>query len=88
MIRGTQKRMIVVKTADSSCFEEAYFLIRRDCSAGGGDMVDEANRIVEQLEGGVADKRSRKIRVLRGVALFVCGCGIGAALTAILMLLI
>ena len=55
MLRGSQKRMIVVRTRDSRVFEEAYFVMRRDADRAGTrkqdtdelDMLWEANRILE-----------------------------------------
>lgn len=55
MLRGSQKKMIVVRTRDSRLFEEAYFVMRRDADRGvtGAkdadelDMLWEANRILE-----------------------------------------
>ena len=51
MLKGAQKRMIVVKTADSRLFEEAYFVMRADTSPSGEDMVYEANKIIENCGG-------------------------------------
>lgn len=55
MLRGSQKRMIVVRTRDSRVFEEAYFVMRRGADKPGIqnsdadelDMLWEANRILE-----------------------------------------
>ena len=55
MLRGSQKRMIVVRTRDSRVFEEAYFVMRRGAEKTGVrnadadelDMLWEANRILE-----------------------------------------
>lgn len=51
MIRGAQKRMIVLRTRDSRVFEEAYFVMRRETDGDGTseqDMIREANRILER----------------------------------------
>lgn len=88
MIRGTQKRMVVVKTAESKCFEEAYFVVRRECPTGRDDMIGEANKIIEQLECGKRNAREERSGVFRNVALLVCGGGVGAMLTAILSLVV
>ena len=88
MIRGTQKRMIVVKTTDSDCFEEAYFVVRREYSAGGGDMVNEANRLLSRLEGDKNGKLKGKQDRLKSIALFLVGCGVGAIFSALLSLVV
>ena len=66
MLRGAEKRMIVVRTKDSRLFEEAYFVIRRGVDEGEGrpsenDMVREATRIVSQNSAAypAARRRSR-----------------------------
>lgn len=61
MIKGAQKKMVVVRTHDSKIFAEAYFVMRRDTSDGmrgdndsdngngnDNDIVAEANRIIRQ----------------------------------------
>ena len=58
MIRGAQKKMIVMKTSNSAVFEEAYFVLRRESGDFNEDMVREANRIIE--EGGGKIKPPRK----------------------------
>ena len=51
MIKGAQKKIVVVRTRESRFFEEAYFVMRRDippvCQENS-DIVAEANRIVRQ----------------------------------------
>ena len=48
-LRGCHKRMICIKSADSALFCEAFFVLREDCPmAGEGDMINEANRILEE----------------------------------------
>ena len=79
MIKGAQRRVIVVKMADSRVFEEAYFVMRGEQTACGGDMVAEANRIIEE-NLPVAQKK-RKIsprRLLFAAACFMGGTATGA----------
>lgn len=49
MLKGAQKRMIVVRTRDSQLFEEAYFVMRSNENSlcGHADMMTEAHRILE-----------------------------------------
>jgi hypothetical protein len=88
MIKGAQRQMIVVKTADSSLFEEAYFVVRREYRGDGGDMVAEANRLIESCGG----RRSGGMRRLRGVFLsagiFLCGALIGGGIVGALWALL
>ena len=63
MLKGAQKRMVVVKTQDSRIFEEAYFVMRTDSAATGEDMVSEANRIIESC----CEKRRERTRKINSV---------------------
>lgn len=50
-MKGYEKKVFFLKNTGSSIFEEAIFLVRGDgaVSFGGeGDMIAEANRIIEQ----------------------------------------
>ena len=53
MIKGIQKNMIWVQTPKSTCFEEAYFVVRRElCTERqkGNEMLREAHRILAEHE--------------------------------------
>ena len=85
MIKGAQKRMIVVKTADSPIFEEVYFVMRRDAKSGGGDMVSEANRIIGNcgLKKGKSQKRKLK-QCFFILGSFVGGSAVGGAVVGLI----
>lgn len=51
MIKGCQKKMVIVKNISSDIFDEAYFILKDDGkydSVKNDDMISEANRIVSQ----------------------------------------
>lgn len=84
MIRGAQKKMIVVRTHNSRMFEEAYFVMRQnaDTPDGGNDILREANRILEGNLSGCGQERRAKARRrqrLERLLLFLSGliCGGG-----------
>lgn len=87
MIKGAQKRMIVVRTADSTIFEEAYFVMRGGEKREERDMIDEANRIIKANGGGTREKRRDATRTL---IFFVCcfmgGSVVGTAITLLVTL--
>jgi hypothetical protein len=87
MIKGAQKSMIVVKTAESRMFEEAYFVIRREARGTRGDMVQEADRIIAGCIGVKGNKRKADAArwIFAGVG-FVCGGLAGGFLVGILTL--
>ena len=64
MIKGCQKKMIVLRGDRSRYFTEAFFVLRDDCPSppSEADMVSEANRIVEEcLRGGPARPTRRRL---------------------------
>ena len=87
MIKGAQKRMIVVKTADSRVFEEAYFVMRSDMTASGEDMVSEANKIIESCNGKRHERWGHmSVSILIPICTFVGGSIFGGFVTLLLML--
>ena len=86
MIKGAQKRVVVVRTADSGIFEEALFVLRQESSAHETDMVAEADRIIRESGGkkrGVGNVK----RILFSVACFCGGSVFGGALVALVLLM-
>ena len=82
MIRGAQKQMIVLKTADSQVFEEAYFVLRRGAVGERMDMLAEANRIVDGC--GIGKKRKKQISV-KSLVFMLCSFVAGGAVGAIIV---
>ena len=88
MMKGAQKQMIVVRTADSRYFDEAYFVLRREIKAQRSDkneMISEANRILRDC--GLSPRPPRK-RISRGVCFFLSGILCGGVVAALVCLLI
>ncbi len=88
MVKGAQKQMIVLKTADSRYFDEAYFVLRRELAhpRAHQDMLSEANRILRECE---PEQTSRPRRGVRAWLLFLGGllCGGGVAVVFCLLIL-
>jgi len=88
MLKGAQKRMIVLKTQDSRVFEEAYFVMRTDTAASGEDMVSEANRIIDSCLDKRRSRSSRGNRaVLAPVCAFIGGTVLGGGLTLLVTMI-
>ena len=86
-MRGYQKKVIYMKNTGSSVFEEAYFVLSPDAEKNNtqkGDMITEANRIIEENfgRGGI---RFVKKHILY-VAAFLLGVLLAAALFLIFVL--
>ena len=84
MIKGAQKSMIVVKTSDSSVFEEAYFVIRRGAEKEKTDMVSEANRIIEKSGGRKRSPSRIPVAIAVCTSCFLGGGVFGGAVTALI----
>ena len=86
MIRGAQKRMLVVRTGSSRYFDEAYFVLRQELprrGEGRADILREANRILEESQPEREERRSR-----RGIWLFLLGLFAGAGIALLLLFLL
>lgn len=88
MIKGARKQMIVVRTADSRYFDEAYFVLREDAEREKRKSVDilgEANRILAEI----SPEPSIKKKHCGGKLLFfLAGSLCGAVLSVIVTLLL
>jgi hypothetical protein len=90
MIKGVQKNMICVQTPKSTCFEEAYFVVRKDLRTErtkGNEMLREAHRILTEHEemkrmGGQGGKSKRE-----SLLLFFGGVFSGGFLVTLLWML-
>ena len=88
MIKGVQKRIVVVKTADSPVFEEVCFVMRREAKSRGGDMVAEANRIINGCGAGKIKGSKRRIGQWVYIAgSFVGGGAVGGVVVGLIGLL-
>jgi hypothetical protein len=98
MLKGAEKRMIVVRTRDSRMFEEAYFVVRPEAdrrTETETDMLREANRI---LEGSGAENRYSRLPcpeeprwgtgLLRGLVWFSLGLLTGGGSVGLLWVLL
>ena len=87
MLKGAQKRMIVIRTSDSDLFEEAYFVVRAGVEKNGTDMVFEANKIIEGCAGNRKGKKRADSKALLLLALcFTVGMILGGGITLIAIL--
>ena len=87
MIKGAQKQLIVVRTQGNPCFDEAYFVLRREIEAQKhkkSDILKEANRILEEHTLVSAPKKKSKRSLWWFLAGLLCG-GLGALLPFLLL---
>ena len=85
LLKGCQKRIICLQSADSRLFREAFFVLRADCkSEGEEDILAEANRILDE---NILRRTPRKRRVLRLLPALALAFLAGALLTGAAWLL-
>ena len=79
-MKGYQKRVIYLKNTGSHIFDEAYFVVSREGESAvtKGDMVVEANRIIEES----LNEGAEEIRRFSGVASFLLPFFLGALISA------
>ena len=82
MLKGYQRRLVMIRTKDSSIFESAFFILRSTAlhKEGGGDMISEANRILEANDQKKKRKRhfdARHILISLGIGFLLGGILVG-----------
>ena len=61
LLKGSQKKIVRLQSAGSRLFDEAFFVLRDDAAPPAtGDMLTEANRILE--ESILPRRRARRSR--------------------------
>lgn len=88
-IKGCSRQMIVLNGTGSSMFETAYFIVKTDTDTrphAHGDMLREANRIVEENTFCAYAKERRHSNFRTRIFFFVIGALSGALLTGAIWL--
>ena len=87
-MKGTQKKMLLLKNTGSELFEEAYFILKDRFPAvavSESEMIREANRIVsENLISGYFDSGKKRKR-LTPLQTFLLGLALGAGAAVLLL---
>ncbi len=91
MLKGAQKRMVVLRTAGSSHFETAYFILKDNApepkEGQESSILEEANRILNQnFEPRRHARRYTSITKKSALILFFLGVLIGALICAVFFL--
>lgn len=77
--KGSERRVIVVKSNNGKHFEEAHFYLKAGEAASMPDLLREANRIVEQSLLPPLAKKTREKR-----RWFIRGFGTGLAVAGLI----
>ena len=83
MVKGISRRVIVVRPASGSPFEQAFFLVR-DAACPRGDAVREACRIAEGCLGTRRRRRGRAV-MPRLAAAFLTGADAASVIWGIVL---
>lgn len=87
MLKGTEKRIIYLKSTKSKHFDEAYFVLKDDIiNDRDTEILKEAERIIFKAE--TSSKLSRRKKgSYKGAFLFSLGGFVGALITCIFCLI-
>lgn len=70
MIKGLERKVVLLKNTNSRYFDEAYFIMKDDLTSfDDGEILREAERIMFSAEGCKRIKGTKKKRILK-IALF------------------
>lgn len=87
MIKGCQKRAVVIKGSPQSAFESAYFIMKREHDGENErEIIYQANRLISEHTINSKKRISRRA-VLLLVAIFALGVALGVALGLVLSIL-
>lgn len=91
MIKGIQRKMVLIRTPDSKIFEEAHFVFRAESdsrASAENDMLMEANRIIEEAGlGDAGGKHHMRKKRGGGVITFLLGGLFGGGAVGVIWLL-
>ncbi|MBE6997825.1 MAG: hypothetical protein E7427_06610 [Ruminococcaceae bacterium] len=82
MVKGTSKRIVVVKSPDPKVFEEAIFIVKEDFLGRGGraNALEEAQKVADEyIRSSVSVPRSFLLRIPPLVWAFIGACISAAA---------
>ncbi len=86
MVKGFNRRVIVMKNTDSDFFDEAYFIVKENCNMKkkrGERPLDEAKRIIRDIQREKTPPSPASV-FMRNTAFFLLGLLVGGAICIIL----
>ena len=83
LVRGMNRRVVVIKSPDRNLFEEAIFIVREDAfhrGVTGEDILREAQRVASEYASGRAGRArltrlSVPVRLMLGAIAVAAVCG-------------
>jgi hypothetical protein len=86
MIKGINKRVVMLRLEGNRLYESVCFVVRRDVERRREeekDMLREANRILSEMELRGARKKGRWKRAVLCALMLVIGIAVGAGLASV-----
>lgn len=91
MVKGTSKRVVVVKSPDPKVFEQALFIVREEYAGTGGsarhEILREAQEVADRYLHSVSPPGGRRRRRLRLILCLVGALLLAGGAAAVLYLL-
>lgn len=92
VVKGTSKRVVVVKSPDPRFFEQAIFILREDLRPKVGtdtsDVLREAQRVADDYVKNFVSDKNRLLSRLPPAALAGAGAVLGAGVSLLFMFFI
>lgn len=89
MVKGTSKRVVVVKSPDPRFFEQAIFILREDLKAkGGSDVLREAQRVADDYVKSYAPEPRKLLSRIPPALLGALGAAAGATVSLLICFLL
>ena len=88
MIKGCQKKIILLKDTGSDFFEEAYFVLKGDIAISEKDETDMVKAATKIISDSDFSKKSHKNKISSKIANFIIGVVCGILVCAIIFLFI
>lgn len=95
MIKGCQRQIYHIKSTNSTLFDEAYFILKKQVSTeyipgirhiNDSEMSDEATRIISEVCRGCPKKRLSRFGKMTQAGAFVLGAVSSSAVIGLLAL--
>lgn len=87
LIKGNERRVVIVKGRKDSPYEMACIFMREDAGGGGGDIVKDAQEIIFNAQAErISYKRRRRSRFAKAIH-FLLGMIVGMAITVAVYLI-
>lgn len=86
MLKGLNRSVIVVRTDRKSRFEAVYFVLKKGTVSDKGDIIKEANRIINESNSPAPARR--KLRLGASLLMILGGILIGALSASAVMLIL